>query len=166
MRMPISDIHRAFSELDRFTDAECRRFIAGAVRHRPGEHIAVALGAVVAALAVACLLIAAIAFLAAAPLRLMEQRQGFSYEGAVGAMVAVPALVGGVIGYLIRDRWLRRIIRLQLRGTDCPGCGYSMLGLAAPEGAALCPECGHLFVLADHDMTAEDLIVRGGAASV
>jgi hypothetical protein len=166
MRMPISEIHRAFPELDRFTDAECQRFIAGAVRHRPVEHVAVALGAVVAALAVACVLIAATAFLGAAPLRVLEQRRGFSYETAVGVMFAVPALVGGIVGYIIRDCWLGRIIRIQLRGTGCPGCGYSMLGLAAPEGAALCPECGHLFVLADHDMTAADLIVRADAASV
>ena len=46
----------------------------------------------------------------------------------------------------VRDRWLIRCVRRQLRGSVCAGCGYQLRGLeihASDKGKhVICPECG------------------------
>ncbi|MBY0111648.1 MAG: hypothetical protein K2Y21_02415 [Phycisphaerales bacterium] len=73
----------------------------------------------------------------------MEQRSDAWMTG-LSVVAALLALAAGPIGVLVvRDFWLRRriwgVLRTQGR---CPTCGYSLLGLAATDGVALCPECG------------------------
>jgi ribosomal protein S27AE len=91
--------------------------------------------------------------------------QGWSVlkRGDIAAMVVVLNVVFMVLALcigmlLVRDRWLIRTIRLRVRQASCPGCGYSLLGLAVELGVVTCPECAAPFFLADHGMTPEDII--------
>lgn len=61
------------------------------------------------------------------------------------AALSVPALgIGPAMGYLVRDWYLRRSVRLILTTQGhCPGCGYNVLGLRLSEQSSVrCPECG------------------------
>src|SRR5690606_34073587 len=49
MRVPASEVYRAFAELDRFSDDQCRQFVACAQRNRRWSRGAATLGAWLAA---------------------------------------------------------------------------------------------------------------------
>jgi ribosomal protein S27AE len=158
MRIPFSKAYRAFHELDRFSDAECRRFVRAAVaQHRAGTF-----GVIVGAMVIG-LVIAVASFTAASytQMRLQNSGWGRSWNAAslIPPMLSLcGTLIGGVCALAWFDRWLRRKIRLRLKDAACGKCGYSLLGLHAHNGEIVCPECGDRMVLAAHGLTPDDLL--------
>lgn len=168
MRIPYSQIYRAFPELDPFTDAECRRYVAEARRlHRWSGAVRW----------VVCAGVWLAAPLAGAALGL-----GLNRVFAVGDQARHDALalglwilslatvlcgVGGVT-VLWRDRWLRRIVRERIRGTVCAGCRYSLLGLQTRESenelvrVVACPECGREARVRREDVSEKGLVMALG----
>jgi hypothetical protein len=74
-----------------------------------------------------------------------------SHQAPIVGPIAIAALVGGAyIVYMLRRR--RRTLRAMeahrlsivwLARGQCPGCGYSLVGLIAEaDGCRVCPECG------------------------
>lgn len=168
MRIPYSKVYRAFPELDRFSDSECERFILVA-----RERFAASMSAGAA--------LAYFAFFAVTPLfgvlwfgvggalmewitepsasssyHYVEDRWWYGLGLVLGACLM--PFAGGVAALYVRDRCLIRVISRQLITARCAGCGYSLLGLPATEGAVTCPECGAECILADRGLTPEDLM--------
>lgn len=134
-------LHRAFPELDPYTDDRCLKFVRAAQRGRVRRafHIAIIL-------CVSGLVLFGGVFLA---LWLLDRWNSGNGSGSdpLGAWLAVILLFvcsAPVAGYLTRDWLLRRRVRyvLRSRGT-CSRCRYSLVGLpVGPDSFVTCPECG------------------------
>ncbi len=164
MRIPFDKVYRAFPELDAFSDAECERFVERAAQDYPGSRAAAHF--IGAGIIVACFV--AIGILESVVWDWIKQDLSVLRKGdivsAIVVLNAVLMILSFCIGMLlVRDRWLIRTIRLKVRQASCPGCGYSLLGLAVEYGVITCPECAAPFFLADHGMTPEDIIAPGRA---
>lgn len=144
MRLPTDKVWRAFPELDRFSDEQCRAFVKAARRKWGWRLLRVA---VMAASVPVTVTLAVLVVVRAGSLV-----EGRTVSGGVAAVVQVVAgliglaiIAGGLLGALvIRDRLLRWRIRYALfnRGT-CIGCHYRLVGLPVAEGNLVtCPECG------------------------
>ena len=165
MRLPKRKIWRAFPELDRFSDAECERFVLRAAqKYRWSKARAMAITAGVLAFVIPLgLVLARAAWGIASPWtssklpRLHRVLDGPDARGL--AIVAVVAVVAFTF-LLVRDRWLIRTINQRLRQTVCSGCGYSLLGLTSDRGVVECPECRQPFFLNDAGLTDDDLMSR------
>ena len=144
MRLIRKRIYRAFPELDRFSDEQCRRFV-GAANSSWGRRVG--RWAIVALVTVAGWAVAI------AGVGLFGDRldRVFLRVSSLWAVVWGLALVGVMTAPLIaalvaRDLLLRRRVRgLIQRSGACPECHYSLLGMRV--GADLrvtCPECARV----------------------
>lgn len=176
MRLLTRKIHRAFPELDSYDDEQCHRFIKSA-RSNPWVmllHTAAILAATIPVLVLGMI----------GAVWLSDKLRIFDFVGSTdilslrllvwlptgGAMMAA----GPIVGYIVRDALLRRRVRYVLRTRGgCPGCGYSVIGLAVTQredGGTIvrCPECG---VDVEVDPSLAELVkengtpVGGGAGS-
>ena len=142
MRLPFAKISRAFPELDRFPDDECKAFVHRATWGNIRSQLLVAPIAIVAALGTGWLAGFALnemwdalfknLLITAQTLELF--RMITTVFGAVSA--------GAIAALVIRDFWLRRVIKGFIGSNKCPKCSYLLLGLAAHDGILSCPECG------------------------
>jgi hypothetical protein len=164
MRLPLSKVYRAFPELDRFSDQECEQFVLRAEQDYPGSKGAaqflgaggIAVGLIVVGV------IEKILWTQYAPNWSVGSRADFR-DGLI-LLSAVLMVLSFCVGMLmVRDRWLIRTITLRVQQTSCPGCGYSLLGLAVDRGVVTCPECAAPFHLSEHGLRAEDLIAPRSA---
>jgi hypothetical protein len=148
VRFPFRKLHRAFRELDGFSDRQCALFIRRAGRRDPRG------------LALACVLAIAAFFLAAYLwFMLFWTLAQMRVIGAWSVVLATASpLVGAVAALLVRDAWLRRAVRTQIRRGACHGCGYSLLGLRVEGDALRCPECGRRITLEEARMSAQELL--------
>lgn len=170
MRLPISKVYRAFPELDRFSDAECRAYVQRAVKRHWMSMILVGIGAVAAMILVWSTYFAVVGVLSS-----VFGLGHLARSSQWGDLVIVLTVVGGVasgpvVALMIRDFWLRRAIAKQLTGTRCHLCEYQLIGLQVSGGAVQCPECGTRTILADFGLVPADLLAapeeeRGGPRS-
>lgn len=150
MRIPASEVYRAFAELDRFSDDQCRMFVWCAQRNRRWSRAAAVMAAWLAAGMIWALVGGAwLAVVSAAPL-------GPAPFLVVGG-VSITILSGALVGLVIRDRWVRWAVGQQLDAARCPACRYSLLGIPPVEGAITCPECGDGRRVEDLALTAEQV---------
>ncbi len=164
MRVPFSEVYRAFPELDGFSDERCAEFVSRARRrHRMSQAIFL-LVAVVAAVGT---------WIAVGILwGLVIRATGVGYHDALLVVILGSTIVAGALSaLLVRDRWLRWAVGEQIDAARCPDCGYALLGLPVIDDALTCPECGHRHWLPELDLTAEQVLAvrapdEGGAASV
>lgn len=166
MRLPTRRVWRAFPELDRFGDAECRRFARQAARRHWLTGAVSLLGGAVGGFVLGGLLVAF-----ALLVGLMD-----SDSGVLALLVATVTLALGValpvVGILVaRDAWLRQAIRTRLDSSRCGQCGYSLLGMephAVPEFSyrvVRCPECGSRTPVDAGWLTSSDLLGDGGSGA-
>ena len=146
MRLMTVKVYRAFPELDRYSDEQCRRFIAAARRgvrswwHGALYAIVLCLGLFIAAF------IAALAFNQAGDYQ-DRQKTDIWWANVLAFLVAAPGLAIVPMGVLLmRDILLRRRVRWVLTTQSaCPRCRYGLIGLAlSPDNTITCPECGHV----------------------
>lgn len=159
MRLPLSKVYRAFSELDEFSDEQCEGYVRRAKRKRYGSMIATATIAVPS-----CLIIAVVGWAAAFAIAsaLIEQYRFWLMRHYLDDVINVaagvfPPLVAVVAGLVARDVWLRYAIGKELVRSTCPACEYQLLGLPARDGLVRCPECGNQSRVDLLGLSAEDL---------
>jgi len=146
VRIPLSEPWRAFAELDRFSDEQCRAYVAAVNQERRASRAFSRVCSVAAFLFIVP--IGAIVGDAFAP-RVLDPRP----------VALVCALFPSLISMLlIRDLWLRGALRKHLLAAHCPACRYILLGLVVHDGAVQCPECGKRIVLSELGLTPESLI--------
>ncbi len=147
MRLITRTIWRAFPELDRFSDDQCRRFVRAANARRLARGATWLVSLVVGAVA------ATIAFSVPIWYRSASTRWHFSVDFGylldhrlVNSMSfwAWWMAVGGLATFVARDLLLRlRLRRLLRTRASCVQCRYSLLGLTVPPSLVVCcPECG------------------------
>lgn len=185
MRIPLSKVYRAFPELDRFSDAECERFVLQVSRQRLGTRyligVAPVIGLVVSIIVLVVVMVygqPSLKWLSDVLNRLADFVQP-DREADIGHLALFFAALMWVItstylsALLARDWHLRRGIRLRLEVTNCTACRQSLLGLPLLAGergepaAVRCPECGTRLVLQEIGLTPRDIIARsetGGEA--
>jgi DNA-directed RNA polymerase subunit RPC12/RpoP len=156
VRLPLDKIYRAFPELDRFSDAACRRFVRQAARRNRLSQLRLA----VMAIPLAGLVLVAWYIFGAVVGKAVPSR---FWEDMPGALIMIVYWIAGPVvailsGLMLRDSWLRRMIAKQLIDTRCTNCSYSLLGLEVLKGKIQCPECGHSRVLAESGLTASDFV--------
>jgi|GEM_PF-2485966 len=144
MRLLTRTLHRAFPELDPFDDDQCSRFVKRA-RQGAGKKAVLVIGV----LAVAIPLLAVgvwVTGIMYSRLRVelywpaIVSSASFQWAGIAACSLGI----GPVAGFIVRDRLLRRWVRIILTTQgQCPACGYNVLGLRLNEESAVqCPECG------------------------
>jgi hypothetical protein len=136
-------IYRAFPELDTYPDEQCERFVRAATRSCATRlcHAAVILAVFAAGLIVA---VVVMVWTGGMVQRLYDQ------PGAAAALLIIPIAimfiglgVPPVAAYVARDLLLRRRLRnLLWVASNCPTCGYWLVGLPVRNASAVCPECG------------------------
>lgn len=149
LRLPIKHLHRAFPELDSYSDEQCLRFIhaaRGSVRRR-ALHVVLIAFATMLTLAVGISLAGYLLAVALPRTRTLDiSNPAVPWYGIVVniAIAILGVAVGPFTGYLVRDFLLIRRVRhiLRTRGT-CISCRYTLVGLVvAPDLKVTCPECG------------------------
>jgi cytochrome c biogenesis protein CcdA len=155
MRMPLDKIYRAFPELDRFSDEQCAAYVRLAKRERLGQRLGViVLGLVIFAVGFGVLMGAGSGILFGV-YRLDDTR----WMALVAtSMIVFAAGCPLLLVLRIRDRWLRRAVRLHLKSAHCPACAYLLLGLPVSNGSVRCPECGDVISLEAIGLTPENLL--------
>lgn len=161
MRIPVSKIYRAFPELDKFSDEVCEQYVLRARNRRMGSGCVTAVLAVAAAV-VSCIAMSGCLGFVVAPLaQSLGLRIGDPYQNAVIVLAAIAVPVCAImVGFVIRDAWLRWAIRGCIDAARCGKCDYSLLGLPAERGIVTCPECGTPFDLTHAGLTAEDVLAK------
>ncbi|HYE62726.1 MAG TPA: hypothetical protein VD997_12090 [Phycisphaerales bacterium] len=164
MRIPGTKVWRAFPELDRFSDAECERFVERATAEHQGSKSGVmalgCLGLVIAVPLVIWLGVAAWSAFSPAFFGGMRKSDLDVVEDiAKTAFIAFLALGCSLTMLVVRDRWLIHTITRKVQKAACAGCGYSLLGLQPDHGVVVCPECSTPLHLRDAGLSEEDLMV-------
>ncbi|MCC6320015.1 MAG: hypothetical protein IT438_01085 [Phycisphaerales bacterium] len=159
MRLPVSKVYRAFPELDRFDDLRCEAYVRTVRRAQGG--IGLLIGFAHVLLGVATTLVMMIVFSMGVATATTGQRVPSLVPLGFLVMVVAPAL-GAFVGFGLRDRRLRRLLRSQIEQSRCPECSYLPLGLVPADGSIRCPECGGSFTLAELGLTAADISMSRG----
>jgi hypothetical protein len=141
MRLIRRKIYRAFPELDRFDDDQCRRFVHAANSswlRRIGRWAAVGLTTTV--MVVGGLIGAVV--LAEWLDNKMVSAGTIGFIGW-GVLLVLGSGLGLFAGLVLRDRILRlRVRQLIRRCGSCPTCHYSLLGMrVGADHVIVCPEC-------------------------
>jgi DNA-directed RNA polymerase subunit RPC12/RpoP len=157
VRLPIRDIHRAFPELDIFSDEECRRYLLQVrAQHRI---ITPSLAGALAAFALWWIIVAPLT------IRQVLRITGSSENvpAAFVALIILAALAACMTFLFLRDFILIRGIRNRINNARCTNCRHSLLGLpllAAADPSVRCPECGSLIILHHIGLNPDDLRPR------
>ncbi|MFZ4573038.1 MAG: hypothetical protein ACOYN0_01490 [Phycisphaerales bacterium] len=142
MRLLTRKLWRAFPELDRYSDEQCRRF----VRAARGSWLR-RLGRGLCSTAVACVpLLACVMWrvaIAALRGRTASPNGSWLLMGGYAIVLVASILAAPVLAYVCRDLLLRRRVRYVLRDRgSCVSCRYSLIGVPVPTGnVVVCPEC-------------------------
>lgn len=155
MRLPVHNVCRAFPELDRFTDAQCERFLSATLQ----QHWIARQAMRVVIAACFCIGWFGLTYVVMLIVVSFGPRNSTLQVPLAFASVIVGALMGGIAGLMLRDRWLRARLSARLLQLACPGCGYSLLGLPAVEGVITCPECGNPCDLAARQIAIDTTLV-------
>lgn len=150
MRVPFFKLWRAFPELDKFGDDACRTYIREAMRTHELGSIMVGM----AAFAVFCFVTVVVGWLMWLLAHVVEVSSIFM---AV-IWLSVPIVSGAIAAFSIRDIWVKKIVLERLRGVQCAGCSYSLLGLVVVDGGVVCPECGDRFDLEMRGVSCADMM--------
>lgn len=160
MRLPLATVYRAFPELDRFTDDECRRLIYRAqLRGMEGPSDGCVMTALLIAGGVVIFGVAGSMIWASLDgTRLHRIALRSDLLNSAGPVLLLLGIVfSGVSGLVVRDRSLRRLLREQIGRTTCPGCRASLLGCDRSADSLRCGGCGRVYKFGELGLESEDL---------
>jgi predicted RNA-binding Zn-ribbon protein involved in translation (DUF1610 family) len=144
MRIPWRKLHRAFPELDAFSDAECQDMIKR-VMQRSLWGTLLASGAAIGL----CMFVVFVCLVAAV---IARRAVSVAWElEVIGTGLAVGCGLGVMSGLLVRDVFVRSTMQKWILTARCTSCAYTLIGLHAERGRITCPECG----------LSNDLVARG-----
>ena len=156
VRIPLNKIYRAFGELDRFDDDQCRLLMRRGHLELAGTLL---IWVVVGVVFVLCVvLVATLVAVADLP----QWAEQFFRDGDILLWLLCLLVIPTAAGLLTRDRLLRRLlvraIRLRIDRVRCRRCKYILIGQRPSGDLVACPECGGTNLLSDLGVTEADLI--------
>jgi hypothetical protein len=170
-------IYRAFPELDRFSDEQCREYIR---RVRLSQLRELALFLSLLFVGVGSLMGAV--HLTRTILDSPDERRlqvelivrGMAWAYVLGWVVylflvaATPCLLTLLTRDIVLGAFLKQALHGHLKRTACPGCRYQLLGLPLGDaGAVRCPECGRRTTILELGLDGpEDLLPAAGGHTV
>lgn len=146
LRLPIKHIHRAFPELDRYSDEQCIRFIhaaRGTMLRRAIAMLVILTIFVVGTIAGGIILLTVVnTLLPPGHSRSMPLGRGL----IMLFLLLICTAAGPILAFLMRDFLIIDRIRWILRSRGlCQSCSYSLIGLVvSPDNSVTCPECATL----------------------
>ena len=164
MRFPRRKIYRAFPELDRFTDAQCKLLLQR-VKNTRTYHALLVLAVLVFALGMLVVGVTVVFVFGQDVYRFFWTKMGYQTAEFLHTAFGVVLVCGGppMITLIVRDLVLRRYVRwaigMRFDRIRCLRCRYSMLGQRAVGEVVVCPECGRTMTLSELGVeSAADLI--------
>ena len=158
MRIPLTKLYRAFSELDRFNDIQCDLLMRRVRVDREARFliwVSPVVAFVLSFVVIVVLLVKTDGMAQIKPLLRDDDLRAFLCVLCISGIPAVVAL-------LIRDHLLRRFlvkaIRLRIDRVRCGDCSYILIGQRPIGDGVNCPECGRVNRLRDLGVTVDDLI--------
>jgi hypothetical protein len=156
MRIPLKKLHRAFSELDRFSEAQCDLLMRRVHLDRRARLLVWVSPAVAFVLSVVIIVV-----LLATTDVLARTEQLFRDADLLLSLLCVLG-ISAAVGLLIRDHLLRRFlvkaIRLRIDRVRCRNCRYILIGQRPIGDGVNCPECGRMNRLRELGLSVDDLI--------
>ena len=157
-RIPTTRLYRAFPELDRFDDDQCRRLMKR-IELQPGANWLIRL---------VPLLLASLLFMAGCAglfhyTTALRSAATWLYEDwdlVIALLLAfgTPAAVAFVSRDLLLRHYLIKAINMRIDRVRCRSCGYILIGQTAVDRRVCCPECGSVTRLSDLGITEADLL--------
>lgn len=160
MRLPYSNVCRAFPELDRFTDEQCAEYVRQ-VRKRFRRSRRAYLAArwmLTPLIAAGAFVLAILATFSIFDIRTLRYFSDWTLLLLALALASIAALPSMLFFFASDHVWLRRRIRRHMEQIKCPQCSYAMLGLSIHDGVMRCPECGERVDLRLLGLTAADVM--------
>ncbi|MEZ6232798.1 MAG: hypothetical protein R3B68_01285 [Phycisphaerales bacterium] len=159
MRFVVRDIHRAFEELDPFTDEQCRCY----VRDAYSQFSSTTTGFTFLGIVTSVILTLVSCPFVTELVSFLQDRVWNDPWSPYPLIVGVPFMFAwwlfvGWTAFAFRDLGLRKAIRRRLAGARCSTCSYSLLGLTVTDGSVTCPECGHSENLHARGLSAADIL--------
>lgn len=140
MRIPFAKPHRAFPELDRFTDEQCKAILKSVTRHHRLTYVLWSL------LALAVWVMTSVALLW---LNYVLVPKYFPQLFNSPYLIPLPVwqfflvvLLPLLALHIVQSLGTQRMLRRWLTEARCPACTYSLLGLTPLDHHVQCPECG------------------------
>ena len=158
MRIPLTKLYRAFSQLDRFSDTQCDLLMRRVRLDRKARLLVWVspVFAFVLSLVVVVILLVTTDVLA--------QFEPLFRDADLLLFLLCVLGIPTAVALLIRDHLLRRFlvkaIRLRIDRVRCRHCRYILIGQRPIGDEVNCPECGRMNRLRELGVTVDDLIPR------
>ncbi len=168
MRIPWSNICRAFPELDHLTDAQCDLLMTR-VRLQIGAKQSVRF--LLVFVYIISLILSFVLFGSVLRVFYGNEPIPFRHETPVDTLLILCVIgLPAAVVFLLRDAILRRRLKAaidyEIDRVRCLSCRYILIGQVASAGRIGCPECGASFGLGELGITEADLLPPGGAGAV
>lgn len=155
MRLITHDIHRAFPELDRFGDEQCRRYL-DRIRTTNAYQLSVLGGGLLGA-AIGVVPAVIVVGISRAIIEVHWQPSGVRMLAGL-AMIVGTIGIPAVFALIGRDHVLALFLHNCIGRTKCLGCRYSLLGQEVINDTVRCPECGARMTLDDLGLDSEEAL--------
>lgn len=165
MRIPLNNIYRAFSELDRFTDEECVRLMQRVRLDSGGKLASTASGFLTYfALLIVLVILAGVIELSMGRMKLNQYQLLIDLIGLV-LIFGLPLLPTLLVRDTVLRRQLTTAIDRHIERVKCLGCSYLLIGQTPRDRTVRCPECGQVHTFEQLGITEQDLIppVKGAS---
>lgn len=164
MRIVTRKLHRAFPELDAYTDDQCVQYMKN-LRQRK-LHFSLWLILLPFLITLAYFIVVPIGLVFSIKLmnnaNLMSLNNDALFYTIILSYAVIWWIGSGVVALLSRDvimgSQLKKIVNSQLIKTRCRTCSYSLIGQTPQNGMLVCPECGVATSMQTLGITDDDLI--------
>lgn len=162
MRLISLKIWRAFPELDRYPDEVCQSYVRYAKRL---DEIWKGVLLCLLTLIASSVIWVGVIYFGFDPIENFASSARGGFMISIGLLL-IAVMLAGIIWFpvlctfIVRDLWLRGVVRKQLRTSNC-ACGYQLIGLEiqsiSDSKFVTCPECGNRIELNTGHITEADI---------
>ncbi len=156
MRIPLTKLYRAFSQLDRFSDTQCGLLMRRVRLDRKARllvWVSPVFAFVLSFVVVVILLVTT---------DVLAQTEPLFRDADLLLFLLCVLCIPAAVALLSRDHLLRRFlvkaIRLRIDRVRCRHCRYILIGQRPIGDEVNCPECGKMNRLRELGVTVDDLI--------
>ncbi|MFG0247487.1 MAG: hypothetical protein ACF8OB_01265 [Phycisphaeraceae bacterium JB051] len=164
MRIITRKLHRAFAELDSYTDDQCRQYLKNIKQKKLRFSLRLILLPLIITLLYFAIIPMAFAFCMdqLVTSKFVDMGRDIVFYPIILTFLGIWWIGSGIVALISRDILLggelRELLNNQLQITRCRNCSYSLIGQQPVDGKLRCPECGTPTTLELLGITEDDLI--------